>query len=55
MKMLLQHNAPDYYIESASELDNIPANAPSGTIVLCNASAGFKVYMKTEAGTWNEL
>lgn len=46
---------PSYYIEDASELDNIPANAPAGTIAECNADDGFAVYMKNEAGEWNEL
>lgn len=46
---------PSYYIESASELDDIPVDAPSGTIAECNSSNGFTVYMKMENGTWNEL
>ena len=46
---------PSYYIEDESELTNIPSNAPAGTIAECNANDGFKVYMKNEAGDWNEL
>lgn len=46
---------PSYYIEDENELNNIPINAPAGTIVECNASSGFKVFMKNEAGNWNEL
>ena len=47
---------PSYYVESVGELSTIPPNAPAGTIAECNSSTdGFKVYMKTEAGAWNEL
>ena len=46
---------PSYYIEDESELTNIPQDAPAGTIAECNASGGFKVFMKNEAGEWNEL
>ena len=55
MKILTEHGMPEYYIESAEELANIPENAPAGTIVLCNASDGLAVYMKNEAGEFNEL
>ena len=46
---------PSYYIEDESELSDIPNGAPAGTIAECNDVSGFKVYMKTENGTWNEL
>lgn len=52
---IVNNNDPVYYIESATELSTIPENAPASTIVWCNASSGFTVYMKTEAGTWEEL
>lgn len=46
---------PSYYIEDELELSDIPNSAPAGTIAECNDTSGFKVYMKTENGTWNEL
>jgi len=46
---------PSYYIEDENELTNIPQDAPAGTIAECNASGGFKVFMKNEAFEWNEL
>jgi hypothetical protein len=55
MKLLTKNGMPEYYIESATELADIPDNAPAGTIVQCNASDGFTVYMKNEAGDFNEL
>lgn len=48
-------NIPTYYIEDENELTSIPANAPVGTIVECNASTGFKMFMKNSAGEFNEL
>ena len=55
MKILLKNGMPDYYIEDESELQDIPVNAPAGTIVQCNKSNDFKVYMKQENGEFNEL
>lgn len=60
MKLLMQGNTfdapiPVYYIEDETELTDIPANAPAGTIVECNASTGFKLFMRNEAGEFNEL
>lgn len=60
MKKLLDGNTFDdniqtYYIEDSSELSSIPADAPSGTIVVQNKSGAFKIYMKTDAGTFNEI
>lgn len=52
---IINPNNPDYYIESESELNEIPKDAPASTIVWCNAEDGFTVYMKNEAGTWNQL
>ncbi len=52
---ILNKNNPEYYIESYEELVNIPENAPAGTIAQCNSDDGFKVYMKNEAGDWNQL
>ena len=52
---IINPNDPSYYIEDELELSTIPENAPVSTIVWCNADDGFTVYMKTEAGTWNEL
>lgn len=46
---------PTYYVESESEIADIPASAPPGTIVEINSSEGFKIKMKTSTGTWNEL
>ena len=46
---------PVYYIEDATELTDIPAEAPAGTIVECNASDGFTLYMKNSLGEFNEL
>ena len=48
-------NIPTYYIEDETELTSIPADAPPGTIVECNASTGFKMFMKNSAGEFNEL
>lgn len=55
MKILPKNGMPDYYIEDESELQDIPVNAPAGTIVQCNESNDFKVYMKQENGEFNEL
>jgi len=44
-----------YYVESDSEIANIPANAPAGTIVEVNESGNFHVKMKMTDGTWNQL
>ena len=44
-----------YYVESESELANIPDEAGAGTIVEVNASTGFKVFMRMSDGTFNEL
>lgn len=55
MKILNKNGMPEYYIEDESELAQIPVNAPAGTIIQCNASGNFTVYMKTEAGDFNEL
>jgi hypothetical protein len=52
---IIDDDNPKYYVESEEELANIPANAPASTIAECNASDGFKVYMKNEAGEWNQL
>ena len=46
---------PTYYIEDENDLTNIPAEAPAGTIVECNASGGFKLFMKDSQGNFNEL
>lgn len=55
MKLLTKNGMPEYYIEDPSELVQIPNNAPAGTTVQCNADDGFTVYMKNEAGDFNEL
>lgn len=44
-----------YYIEDESELLNIPENAPAGTLVECNGTDEFKVFMKNTEGVFNEL
>ena len=44
-----------YYIESEEELLSIPDNAPAGTLVECNATNGFSVYMKNTEGVFNKL
>jgi hypothetical protein len=55
MRILTKNGMPEYYIESESELSSIPVDAPAGTIVQCNESNDFKVYMKQENGEFNEL
>lgn len=60
MKKLMDGNVydtpiPTYYVESESELSNIPSEAPGGTLVQVNATTGFKVFMKMDDGTFNEL
>lgn len=55
MKPIIKDSYPEYYVETLSELDEIPVNAPSGTIALMNGDNGFKVYMKNENGDWKEL
>lgn len=59
MKILVRNSYdkefPSYYIEDEAELANIPENAPSGTIIECNATSGFKVFMKHSSGVFNEL
>jgi hypothetical protein len=52
---IINKNNPEYYIESEAELAEIPENAPASTIAQCNSDDGFKVYMKNEAGDWNQL
>lgn len=44
-----------YYVESESELANIPEEAGAGTIVEVNSASGFKVFMRMSDGTFNEL
>ncbi len=46
---------PTYYAEDESELSDIPANAPAGTLVEINEEGNFHVVMKMQNGTWNEL
>ena len=48
-------NIPTYYIEDETELSSIPSDVPAGTIVECNASGGFKLFMKDSQGNFNEL
>ena len=48
-------NIPTFYIEDETELNDIPSDAPAGTIVECNASGGFKLFMKDSQGNFNEL
>lgn len=55
MKPIIKNSYPEYYIETTEDLENIPANAPSGTVAIMNSSDGLKVYMKTESGSWNQL
>lgn len=45
----------EYYIESESELADIPSSALKGTIAIMNAPGDFKVFMKDSEGNWNEL
>ena len=44
-----------YYVESESELANIPDEAGAGTIVEVNSASGFKGFMRMSDGTFNEL
>lgn len=46
---------PTYYVESDTEIDQIPDNAPAGTIVEVNELNNFHIKMKMENGTWNSL
>ena len=55
MKPIIKNSYPEYYIETIEDLENIPENAPSGTITIMNGSDGLKVYMKTDSGSWNQI
>ena len=55
MKPIITNSYPEYYIETIEELENIPQNAPSGTVAIMNGSDGLKVFMKTDSGSWNQL
>lgn len=55
VSLMTAYGNPQYYIESVEELDDIPENAPPGTVTIINSSDGLKVYMKTESGSWNQL
>lgn len=46
---------PTFYVESEAEIADIPENVPAGTLVEVNDPAEFKVFMKMENQTWNEL
>lgn len=48
-------NIPVYYIEEETELTDIPADAPTGTLVFCNGDEESKMYMKNSSGDFNEL
>lgn len=53
MHLIQKNTNPQYYVESVEELDDIPVNAPAGTIAIVNTNDGVNIYMKTEDNTWN--
>jgi hypothetical protein len=55
MKPIIANSYPEYYIETTEDLENIPIDAPSGTVAIMNGSDGLEVYMKTDSGSWNQL
>lgn len=60
MKLIIEGNTYNiplqtYYVESDSEISQIPSDAPAGTIVEVNESGNFHVKMKMSSGEWNTL
>ena len=53
VSLMKVHGAPQYYVESVEELDNVPENAPAGTVAIVNTEDCVYKYMKTSSGTWN--
>ncbi len=48
-------NLQVFYIENENELNDIPKNSTPGTVVMLNSVNGLKVFMKNEAGNFNEV
>lgn len=53
ISLMKVHGAPQYYAESVEELQDIPENAPAGTVAIINTEDGVYQYMKTSDGEWN--
>jgi hypothetical protein len=60
MILLKTGNTPEvpvkeYYVESESEIADIPADAPAGSTVLILTESGLTVKMKNSKGNWIQI
>ena len=44
VSLMKVHGTPQYYVESVEELDNVPENAPAGTVAIINTEDGVYKY-----------